>query len=56
MWRHGRLQIHCLLGDGSGYDRAAASRLLPDFPIAALEAAVAERDVIKARRAFRAAL
>jgi hypothetical protein len=40
----------------AGYERLPASRLLPAFPVAALETAVDERDVVKARRAFRAAL
>jgi Uma2 family endonuclease len=56
IWRKGKLEIHCLGADGSGYDAAAASRLLPELPIAALEAAVAEDDALTARRAFRAAL
>lgn len=56
LWRAACLEIHCLLADGSGYERAEASRLLPALPIAALEAAVAERDALTARRAFRAAL
>lgn len=56
MWRRGRLEIHCLRADGSGYDRTPGSRLLPELPIAALEAAVAERDWLTATRGFRAAL
>lgn len=56
MWRRGKLEIHVLRDDASGYDRAEASRLLPALPIAALEAAVATPDWMQARRAFRAAL
>lgn len=56
MWRRGRLEIHCLSADGAGYERANVSRLLPELPVAALETAVAERDWLTARRAFRAAL
>ncbi len=56
MWRRGRLEIYGLRADGADYDRMAVSQLLPGLPFAALEAAVAERDVVKARRAFRAAL
>jgi Uma2 family endonuclease len=56
IWRRGHLEVHCLLADRSGYDSASASRLLPNLPIAALEAAVAEPDVMVARRGFRAAL
>src|SRR4051812_32106363 len=52
-WRRGHLEIHTLRADGSGYDRAVASRLLPALPIEALERAVATRDWLAARRAFR---
>jgi hypothetical protein len=54
--RRGHLEIHCHRGTSGGYERAAASRLLPGLPIAAIEAAVEERDVLKSRRAFREAL
>jgi Uma2 family endonuclease len=56
IWRRGHLEVHCLRPDGSGYQLASASRLLPSFPIAALEAAVAERDPMIARRDSREAL
>lgn len=56
IWRRGHLEIYCHHGDAGGYERAAASRLLPKLSIAALEAAVEERDAVKARRAFRAGL
>jgi Uma2 family endonuclease len=56
IWRRGHLEIHCLRPDASGYDRASESRLLPQLPVTALEAAVAERDWLTATRAFRAAL
>jgi Uma2 family endonuclease len=56
IWRRGRLEVHCLRADGSGYKAATASKLLPDVPISALEAAVTELDVVVARRAFRVAL
>jgi Uma2 family endonuclease len=56
MWRRGRLEIHSLRTDGSGYELAAASRLLPALPIQALERAVATPDWQEARRAFRRAL
>jgi Uma2 family endonuclease len=56
IWRRGRLEIHGHRGPSRGYGRSAESRLLPGLPIAAIEAAVEERDVLKMRRAFRAAL
>lgn len=56
IWRRGRLEVHSLRADGSGYDAATASRLLPALSIAALEAAVAQTDAGLARREFRAAL
>ena len=56
IWRRGQLEFHCLLPDASGYERCPVSRLLPDLPLAALAAAVEERDPILARRGFRAAL
>ena len=56
MWRRGRLEIHCLNADGSGYDEAEASRLLPMLPMAALERVVASPDWLSARRAFREAI
>ena len=56
IWRCGHLEIHALRADNSGYERAEMSALLPTLPISALEAAVAERDYLKARRAFRAVL
>ncbi len=56
IWRRGRLEVHRLRADSSGYDPASSSHLLPGVPIAALEAAVAERDVVIARREFRVAL
>jgi Uma2 family endonuclease len=56
MWRRGRLEIHCLRADRSGYDTASVSRILPDLPIAALESAVAETSAVRARAAFLAAL
>src|SRR3954471_19656966 len=33
MWRRGQLEIHCLRPDGSGYERAGESRLLPQLPV-----------------------
>lgn len=56
MWRRGRLEIHCLRPDGSGYDLVGESRLLPAMPIDAIEQAVATPDWLEARRAFRRAL
>jgi Uma2 family endonuclease len=56
IWRRGCLEIHCHRADAAGYERSAGSRLLPGLPVAAIEAAVEERDAVKARRAFRAAL
>ena len=56
IWRRGHLEIHAHREDAAGYERVAASRLLPGLPVTAIEAAVVERDTIKARRAFRAAL
>lgn len=56
IWRRGCLEIHCYRGEAGGYERTVASRLLPGLSTVALEAAVAERDLLKARRAFRAAL
>jgi Uma2 family endonuclease len=56
IWRRGHLEIHWLRADGTGYDRAAESHLLPALPVSALEAAVAERDWLTATRAFRACL
>jgi len=55
IWRRGRLEIHCLRADGSGYD-AGKSRLLANLPIMALEAAVRETSAVRARRNFIAAL
>lgn len=56
MWRRGHLEIHWLRPDGSGYDRGTASRLLPELPVPAVEAAVAEQDWLAATDGFRAAL
>lgn len=56
IWRSGHLEIHCLRPNGSAYVRTPASRVLPELPVTALEAAVAERDWLTATRAFRAAL
>lgn len=56
MWRRERLEIHALRTDGSGYDLAAGSRLLPKLPVSALERAVATPDYMAARCAFRGAL
>lgn len=56
IWRRGRLEVHCHRGEAAGYERSAGSRLLPGLPVAAIEAAVEERDALKARRAFRAEL
>lgn len=56
IWRRGHLEIHCLLPDGSGYERTAGSRLLPALPVRALEAVVAEEDWMAAMDSFRAAL
>ncbi|HEV7405819.1 MAG TPA: Uma2 family endonuclease [Chthoniobacteraceae bacterium] len=56
IWRQGRLEVHCLRADGSGYDPESASRLLADLPIAALETAVGESSSVRARNNFLAAL
>jgi Uma2 family endonuclease len=56
MWRRGRLEIHCLRDDGSGYERTAGSRLLPDFPLALLEQCAGVPASTEARSVFRDAL
>jgi Uma2 family endonuclease len=56
IWRRGRLEIYCHRNQRTGYERLAGSRLLPGLPLAAIEAAVEEREPLKARRAFRTAL
>jgi Uma2 family endonuclease len=56
IWRRGHLEVHCHRGEAGGYERTGASRLLPGLSIAALEAAVEERNEGKARRDFRAGL
>ena len=57
IWRKGRLEVHALLADGSGYEKTEqGSRLLPNLDVTLLERCVAITDWREARRAFRAGL
>ena len=57
IWRKGKLEVHALRADGSGYERVAqGSRLLPGLDVALLERCVAITDWREARRAFREGL
>ncbi len=55
-WRRGKLEIHALRKDGSGYDEVRKSRVLPRFNPALLMRCVAIESWLEARRAFRAGL
>ena len=55
-WRRGKLEIHALLPDGSGYDPVRKSRILPRLDTALLVRCVAIPSWLEARRAFRAGL
>lgn len=55
-WRRGNLEIFALRADGSGYDRAESSPLLPSFDTGLLERCVAIRNWQEARRTFRAGI
>ena len=55
-WRRGGLEIHALRADGSGYEPALTSRLLPDLDTALLSRCVAILSWREARRAFREGL
>lgn len=55
-WRRGRLEVHALLADGSGYEHVPASRLLPGLDLALLERCAKITNWQEARRAFRAGL
>ena len=56
-WRKGKLEIHNLRTDGSGYDLAPGrSLLLPDLDIALLERCVGILDWPTARKTFRTGL
>lgn len=57
IWRKGKLEVHCLRVDGSGYERSEkGSRLLPGLDVVLLERCVNIADWREARRAFRARL
>ena len=55
-WRRNKLEIHALLKDGSGYEPARKSRLLPRLGSALLVRCVGGESLLEARRAFRAGL
>ena len=55
-WRRGKLEIHALLKDGSGYEPVRKSRILPRLDCALLVRCVAIESWLEARRAFRAGL
>jgi Uma2 family endonuclease len=56
LWRRNALEIFALRSDGSAYDRAPRSRLLPQLDVGLLERCVKIPSWQKARRAFRAGL
>ena len=57
IWRKGKLEVHALRADGSGYERTEqGSRLLPGLDVTLLENCVAITDWREARRTFRAGL
>lgn len=57
IWRKGKLEVHALRADGSGYERTGSgSRLLPGLNLALLERCVGITDWREARKAFRAGL
>ena len=54
IWRKGKLEVHALRADGSGYERTEqGSRLLPGLNVALLERGVVITDWREARRTFR---
>lgn len=55
-WRRNALEIFALRPDGSGYEPAAKSHLLPQLDVALLERCVKLASWTEARRAFRARL
>ena len=56
-WRKGKLEVHALLADGSGYERVEqGSRWLAGLDLALLERCVAIPGWREARRVFRAGL
>lgn len=55
-WRRNALQIFALSEDGSSYERADKSRLLPELDVPLLERCVRIASWREARRAFRAGL
>lgn len=55
-WRRDGLQIFALRPDGSGYERSAASQLLPYLDVSLMERCVKMDSWMDARRAFRAGL
>ena len=55
-WRRNGLEIFALRPDGSSYERASQSRLLPQLDVALLERCVRIASWREARRAFRAGL
>ena len=56
IWRRGRLEIHALRADGSGYDPQPASLLLPTLSLENMERCVRMDSWREARKAFRESL
>ena len=56
MWRRGRIEIHALRADGTGYDRQPASGLLPSLSIEEIERCLGMDSWRQARKAFRESL
>ena len=56
MWRRGRIEIHALRADGTGYDRQPASVLLPSLSLEEMEKCLRMDSWRKARKAFRESL
>ena len=57
IWRKGKLEVHALLADGSGYEQVpSGSRLLPGLDVGLLERCAKILDWREARKAFRAGL
>ena len=55
-WRRNKLEIHALLKDGSGYEPARKSRVLPRLDSALLVRCTGIESWLEARRVFRAGL
>lgn len=56
IWRKRKLELHLLRDDGSGYEAAPRSRLLPELDPALITRCLAFPEALEARRAFRAGL